>query len=126
MKKVILLLALWLTAGVIFSPTGYAAEKWTDISYADQSKEQKLDIYWPENGHAPFPVIIAFHALHGDKQSDEMAAPLTALKRGYAVVCVNYREPPTARFPHDVTDAKTAVRFIRQNADKYNKDIYRL
>ena len=32
-----------------------------DATYATLSPSQKLDIYWPEGGVGPFPVIVAIH-----------------------------------------------------------------
>ena len=125
-KKAIWLVAVWLVCGLLFTVRGEAAQKWTDLPYATASAKQKLDIYLPEIGEAPYPVIIAFHGRGGDKLSVEMNGPLSGLQRGYAVVCVNYREPPEARFPADVMDAKTAVRFVRANADKYKLDSSRI
>jgi acetyl esterase/lipase len=45
---------------------------------------------------------------------------LKALKRGYAVVSVNYRLSEEAKFPAQIYDIKAAIRFIRANADKFN------
>ena len=44
---------------------------------------------------------------------------LEGLKRGYAVVSVNYRLSDEAKFPAQVQDAKAAVRWIRGNARQY-------
>jgi len=35
--------------------------RWLDVPYASQSPKQKLDIYLPEEGDGPFPVIVAIH-----------------------------------------------------------------
>ena len=35
--------------------------KWLDIPYADQSPNQKLDIFLPDEGEGPFPVYIFMH-----------------------------------------------------------------
>jgi len=47
---------------------------------------------------------------------------LEGLKRGYAVVAINYRLSGEARFPALVHDAKAAVRWIRANAQRYHFD----
>ena len=122
-KNKFLRLMAVLACVLCFAVPGEAATpKWSDVPYATVSAKQKLDIYLPEKGVAPYPVIIAFHGRNGDKKGAEMEAPLTALERGYVVICVNYREVPEARFPNDVMDAKAAVRFVRANSDKYNLD----
>lgn len=42
------------------------------------------------------------------------------LKRGYAVVSVNYRLTGEAIFPSQINDIKAAIRFIRANAREYD------
>lgn len=94
-----------------------------DIPYASQSDAQKLDIYLPNEGNGPFPVILAVHGggfQMGDKNSGEINPELTGLTRGYAVVAVNYRLSGEAPFPAAVYDVKSAVRFIKAHAKEYN------
>ena len=101
--------------------------KWSDIAYANQSETQKLDIYLPEKGSGPFPVIISIHGgafLGGDKIA--AAAEMAGLERGYALVRVNYRLYREARFPAPVYDVKAAVRFIKANAESYYLDSDRI
>ncbi|MBU3102214.1 MULTISPECIES: alpha/beta hydrolase [Clostridium] len=98
-------------------------KKWLDIAYADKSQAQKLDIYLPNSGDGPFPVIVAFHGggfFRGDKASKEVNPQFTELNRGYAVVSVNYRLTNEGSFPDPIYDAKAAIRFIKVNASKYN------
>ena len=96
--------------------------QWLDIPYGMQSQKQKMDIYLPAVGKAPFPVIVGFHGRNGDKSGVEMDGPRMGLSHGYAVVCVNYREPDEATFPADVMDAKAAIRYLKANASKYRLD----
>jgi acetyl esterase/lipase len=99
--------------------------KWLDIAYADRSPSQKLDIYLPDEGDGPFPVIVSLHggAFMGCDKADLQILPmLKGLKRGYAVVGVNYRLSGEAIFPALVQDVKAAVRWIRAHAAKYKLD----
>ena len=41
---------------------------------------------------------------------------------GYLVASINYRVAPTARFPQPLEDVKSAVRYLRANAKKWNID----
>lgn len=43
-------------------------------------------------------------------------------KRGYTIAVVEYRPSPVAPFPAQVKDAKTAIRFLQENADEYHVD----
>ena len=105
--------------------TDHIKRKFLDISYADQSSSQKLDIYLPDDNAGPFPVIVSIHggAFMGCDKSDTQVLPmLEGLKRGYAVIAVNYRLSWEARFPALVQDVKAAVRWIRANALDYGLD----
>ncbi len=43
-------------------------------------------------------------------------------EQGYAVAAIEYRLAHEARFPAQIEDAKSALRFLRANADKYGID----
>lgn len=105
--------------------TDHIKRKYLDIPYASLSPAQKLDIYLPDEGNGPFPVILSIHggAFMGCDKSDAQVQPmLEGLKRGYAVVAVNYRLSGEAKFPALVHDVKAAVRWIRANAARYGFD----
>jgi acetyl esterase/lipase len=96
--------------------------KWLDIAYATASQAQKLDIYLPDEGEGPFPVILSIHGgafRSGDKGDGQVNAMLEGLKRGYGVVSINYRLSGEAIFPAQIFDVKAAVRWIRANAKQY-------
>jgi acetyl esterase/lipase len=103
--------------------TTHIKRKFLDIAYAPLSPAQKLDIYLPNDGDGPFPVIVAIHggAFMGCDKADMQVLPmLEGLKRGYAVVSINYRMSGEAQFPALVQDAKAAVRWVRANSERYN------
>ena len=105
--------------------TSHVQRKYLDIPYAPLSPSQKLDVYLPDEGDGPFPVIVSIHggAFMGCDKADEQVLPmLEGLKRGYAVVAVNYRLSWEAIFPACVHDVKAAVRWIRANAQRYRFD----
>jgi acetyl esterase/lipase len=96
--------------------------KFLDIAYAQQSPAQKLDIYVPNEGSGPFPVIVSIHGgafKMGDKGDFQANAALSGLKRGYAVVSINYRLSGEAIYPAQIQDVKAAIRWIRANAGTY-------
>lgn len=104
--------------------TSGIATKWLDVAYADRSEAQKLDIYLPNEGEGPFPVIVMIHggAFKSGDKSGELGALTTALERGYAVASVNYRLSSEAIFPAQINDIKAAIRFLRAEADQYQLD----
>jgi len=109
--------------------TEHVKHKIFDLTYADISPAQKLDIYLPEEGDGPFPVIISIHGgafMGGDKRDIQITPMLEGLKHGYCVLGVNYRMSGEARFPALVHDIKAAIRWIRANAEKYRFDPTRI
>jgi acetyl esterase/lipase len=105
--------------------TSFVTHKFLDIRYAFQSASQMLDIYLPESGEGPYPVIMHIHggAFMGCDKADQQVLPaLQGLKRRYAVVAVNYRLSGEAKFPALVHDVKAAVRWVRANAGRYQLD----
>jgi acetyl esterase/lipase len=105
--------------------TSFVTRKFLDLRYAYQSPSQALDIYLPETGEAPYPVILQIHggAFMGCDKADLQVLPmLEGLKRGYAVVAINYRLSGEAKFPALIQDAKAAIRWVRANARRYHFD----
>ncbi len=105
------------------------SEKYLEISYCDASPSQKLDLYLPEKREGKCPVIVHFHGgafLFGTKRDDSVEPMLRGLERGYAVVSAEYRKSGEARFPAMVYDAKTVIRWVRANAEKYGFDTQRI
>lgn len=103
--------------------------KWLDLAYAEESPAQQLDIYLPNEGEGPFPVIASIHGgawMIGDKADVQQLPMLEGIKRGYAVACINYRLSHEAIFPAQIYDCKAAIRFIRAHAEKYHFDASRI
>ena len=125
--------SLMILSGVLFSTYSFAQgsrkvntdqikRKWLDISYSTESQSQKLDVYLPDEGDGPFPVILSIHGgayRAGDKGDSQVMPMLEGIKRGYAIVSVNYRLSQEAIFPAQIYDIKAAVRWIRANAEQY-------
>lgn len=106
----------------------YAAKRpyLVNVVYVPNSTEPKhtLDIYYPQSAMPQngWPVIISLHGggfTRGSKLGNKLNAyAFSALKHGYAVVCINYRLVQTAKVPAQIADAKAAVRYLRTNAAK--------
>ena len=86
-------------------------------------RELPLDLYLPPDTSSPVPVVIWVHGggwRGGAKGNGGRARNMTT--RGFAVVDVEYRLSGEAIFPAQIEDCKTAVRWVRANAEKYNLD----
>lgn len=112
--------AIWVLRGqiraMLFQPTA------ADLAYGAASPAQTLDLYAPKTGEGPFPVVVYIHGgafQFGDKRelSGGFVDGIQALNaQGIAVASINYRMAAEARFPAAVTDARSAVRWLRANA----------
>jgi acetyl esterase/lipase len=116
-----------------FVPPGvdnsHVCRKWLDLTYAEVSPAQRLDIYLPNTGEGPFPVFVYVHGgafAIGDKASDQTGPYFMGLDYGYAVVAINYRLSGEAVFPAAVEDVKAAIRWLRANGREYQLDIDRI
>lgn len=103
--------------------------KYLDIPYASESRAQCLDLYLPEEGEEPFPLLVHIHGggfALGDKRDDHMDAYLTGIKRGFAVASIEYRLSGEAIFPAAVLDCREAIRFLKKQGAAYGIDKNRI
>ncbi len=95
-----------------------------DLEYGKAGgRAMLLDLYLPEKGNQPMPLIIWIHGgawMSGSKDNPSPALRFTA--DGYAVAQVGYRLSQEAKFPAQIHDCKAAVRWLRANAQKHNLD----
>jgi acetyl esterase/lipase len=109
--------------------TAAIARKWLDQAYAKVSPAQKLDLFLPDKGEGPFPLVVHIHGggfMFGDKTDGQLNPVLPALKRGFAVASLNYRLSGEARFPAQIQDVKAAIRWLRAHAADFSLDPTRI
>lgn len=107
----------------------WVKRKYLDVPYGTKSKAQMLDIYLPEEGDGPFPLVVHIHGggfAFGDKRDSHMNAYLTGLHEGFAVASVEYRLSGEAIFPAAVLDCREAIRFLKEHAAEYKIDPERI
>ncbi len=100
-----------------------------NIIYGTRTDKEKLDIFYPEQGNGPWPVFIEVHGgawYFGQKSSVEFEPFLVGLKRGFACVSLGYTLSPEGHYPLPVLEIKTAIRYLRKNAEKYSIDPNRI
>ncbi|MGL6131818.1 MAG: alpha/beta hydrolase fold domain-containing protein, partial [Fusobacteriaceae bacterium] len=97
--------------------------KYLNIPYQNVKNSKKLDIYLPNEGNGPFPVIIGIHGggfKLGSKDDGMNQSMLESVKNGYALVLVNYSLSGEKPFPGAIEDIKSAIRFVKGNSKVYN------
>lgn len=107
----------------------WVKRKVLDVPYGEESKVQRLDVYFPEEGDGPFPALIHIHGggfEFGDKRDSHMDAYLDGIRRGYVVGSVEYRFSGEAVFPAAVLDVRQAIRYLRKHAAEYRIDPERI
>src|SRR4051812_34937100 len=106
-----------------------------DVAYAAPAGEPlKLDFVAPA-GPGPHPCVVLLHggAWKTGSRKDlstvrmDVGTPGKSLAevlaaKGFATASVGYRLAPKHKFPAQIEDAKTAVRFLRANAAKFHID----
>ncbi len=123
--------------------TDFIQRKYLDIQYAPDSEStfvskyapqcrpepagsrRTLDIYLPNEGDGPYPVIIDIFGggwCYGHKSSHKLEPALNLLRRGFAVVSINYSLSYQQPFPTQIYEVKAAIRYIRKNAVAYHLD----
>jgi len=114
----------------VFAVDGVRVEK--DIAYLGEKRDEKADFYLPETipPGKKLPVVLIIHGggwTGGDKgAAREQNIGNTLATNGYAGLSINYKLGTKGNagvaWPQNIHDCKTAVRWLRVNADKYHLD----
>lgn len=125
------------------APEGVIQVRWTDapcpradvlpeIVYQERSGEkQHIQLFKPmavppstEAVPNKYPVIVYVpgSAWHRQNVWIGLSRALSAVEQGYAFAIVEYRPSDIAPFPAQVEDAKSAIRFLKANAEQFGLD----
>lgn len=81
----------------------------------------KMDVLIPQK-NSPTPAVI-FVTGGGFISSNRARMPQLRMKlaeSGYFVASIEYRTAPNSKFPSPIEDVKSAIRFLKANAEKFN------
>ena len=100
-----------------------------DLVYASPSgHDLHLDLFCPKSGKGPFAAVIYLHGggwRSGSRsQFYRYAAQMAGV--GFVGATIEYRLSGEARYPAALEDSRTAVRWLRAHAAKYNIDPKRI
>lgn len=100
---------------------------YTDLSYVPNGRQrQKLDLYVPEKPEAPLPLLVWIHGgawRYGDKRNCPI---LPWCDKGYVVASINYRLCERSKFPAQIEDCRSAIRWLKAHAEAYKTDPSRI
>lgn len=115
---------------VVVFPDDIRVER--DVAYLPADRKQKADLYFPKQMPAgkPVPGVIIIHGggfNDGDKdRRREINIGSTLARRGYVGMSIDYKlwnkYAKTPTWPQSLYDAKTAVRWLRTNAQRLGVD----
>lgn len=86
-------------------------------------RDLHVDIYRPDDD-VVCPALIMIHGGGWNSGDKSLQVPMAQriASRGYVTIPVEYRLIPEAKYPAGFHDIKTAVRWVRKNAEKYGID----
>lgn len=104
-------------------------KRYGNLVYVENNPHERhvLDLYLPteRQNDETFPVLFWIHGGSwniGNKYGIPAGMRNFAIANRMAFVSMNYRYTSHALAPAQIHDAKTAIRFLRANADRYNLD----
>ncbi|MBK7629525.1 MAG: alpha/beta hydrolase [Ignavibacteriales bacterium] len=84
----------------------------------------KLDLFIPDSSEKPIPIVVFIHGggwRSGNKSFQHPLANEIAAK-GFLCASIEYRLSPEAKYPAAVLDIKSAIKWLKKNAERYNAD----
>lgn len=111
---------------------GYGVNFKPDVTYINRAgTDLHLNIITPVDKCDPmrtWPLIVFIQGSGWGKQNlyDHFPLLLRMAQRGYVTAIVEYRSSDIAAFPAQVEDAKTAIRYLKKNAQTYSIDCGRI
>ena len=99
--------------------------RYDDIPYGKDRKYQILDVYRQRDKEGKLPVIVSFHGggwIYGTKETYQFYC-MSLAQRGYAVINFNYRLSPEHRYPAQMEDCNSVVKWMLENEETYGFDL---
>lgn len=121
------LLTLMLAPAAAREPLEFKVEK--NLVYSEvQGKRLKLDVYVPSTPNRVRPAVLVVHGGAWRSGSKEQLAGYARnlAERGFVAFAINYRLAPVSKFPAQIEDCRSAVKWIRKNAGRFQVDPLRL
>lgn len=96
-----------------------------DLSYGPKGEDNLLDVYRPKTYEGKLPVLISSHGggyIYGDKERYSFYT-MTFAQNGFAVVNYNYTLAPKITFPSPIIETNEVLKWVCDNADKFDFDL---
>ena len=102
---------------------------WKNIAYSRPDGRDLLMDAWIPEGAGPFPAVIIMHGggwEAGDKVTYVAPVFEPLAKAGFAWFSIDYRLTPYVHVDSELEDLRAAIRYVRQNADRFHVDPARI
>lgn len=98
--------------------------EWTGETFAShETGDLRLDVVRPDDGKVR-PAVLCLHGgfwVKGSKENIHSLA-IDLARRGYVGISSNYRLTGVAPYPAQLEDTRQAIRYLRENADRFGID----
>lgn len=115
-------IASWSQSACADDEAGFES-RFGEVYVERESGPLKADVYVPK-GEGPFPGVVVVHGgawFMGTRAQLSGVAQLLA-KNGMTAVAISYRLAPKHKFPAQIEDCKSAVRWMREQASELKID----
>ncbi len=127
-------MSIWLLlAGLAVAPAAEESTETTfelreEVTYATVGdRDLLLDVYLPAvEGPAPAVLVVHGGAWRSGNRRQLKGYATSLAKMGLVCFAIDYRLAPQHKFPAQIDDCRTAVKWIRNHAAEYNVDADRL
>lgn len=105
--------------------TGAEAAPAVGANTGKLDSEQLLDIYYPAGTAEKLPIIVSVHGgayMYGNKEVYQYYC-MSLAQKGFTVVNLNYRLAPEHKFPDQLGDINSVMKFVCRTADEYWGDL---
>lgn len=108
-------------------PEGVEAFENVGYSFPYEGRALVVNVYRPKD-KKKYPALLMVHGGGWNSGNLTLQIPMAQAiaSKGYVAIPVEYRLSPEAGYPSGVYDLKTAVRWMKANADKYGIDTTRI
>ncbi len=110
----------------ISQPIEYVQRKWLDEWMQEVTMPLHMILFEPkifeEEYSLPCVVFVQGSAFHQQDLMSSLSRNLRLAEKGFVVAVVEYCPSEILPFPAQMQDTKTAIRFLRKNAEKYHID----
>ena len=92
-----------------------------DIEYRRDARGALLARHYRPEGRGPFPAVLEVHGgawTGGDRLNNTVIGEYLA-QNGVAVLSIDFRMPPEARYPETVADVNFGIRFLKANTARF-------